>query len=115
MKGPLVPLVMIPRFTSYVGAGTFDTAPLDVERYARFVLRVWRGTALGTSPAVTIRFQASHDGITWFDLATVSGFNAEGTVDEAIAWRWLRARVELTGTDPAFSCWAAGVLEERIA
>ena len=34
--GLYVPLVMIPRFTTYIGQGTYTTAPLDVSAYSSF-------------------------------------------------------------------------------
>ncbi|MEJ2202960.1 MAG: hypothetical protein P8170_02490 [Gemmatimonadota bacterium] len=33
MAGELVPLVLIPRYTSYVGDGTFTTIAMDVTEY----------------------------------------------------------------------------------
>ena len=38
MQGSMVPVVLLPRFTTFVGAGSFATAPLDVTEFDRLVV-----------------------------------------------------------------------------
>lgn len=119
MKGEQVPLVMIPRFTTYLGAGEFATAPLDVERFAAVVLTVWRGYLLGTTPTFHLYLEASHDApadaADWVQLEDL-GLNDDQsvTVTHDLTRRWLRVRVVLGGTNPAVTCWASGGLDLRL-
>jgi len=50
MAGELVPLVLLPRYSSYVGASTFTTIGMEVTDYANAIVNVWRGKLIGTSP-----------------------------------------------------------------
>ena len=42
MAGRLVPLVLLPRFTSFA-EGIFQTVPMDVSDFQRAIVTVWRG------------------------------------------------------------------------
>jgi len=117
VKGTLVPVVLLPRYTGYLWADTFTTVPLNVEAYARGTITLWRGRMPGTTPTFKAYFEDSHDAVTW------TPFNASGEDPGAaaamivrfeLARRWLRVKVVLTGTGTGVSCWAAGFLEERV-
>jgi hypothetical protein len=117
MRGRLVPVVLMPRYTGLIGARTFTTTPVNVESFARAALTIWRGYMPGTSPTFTIDIQDSHDGETWTNLNT----SAITTTDDGLATvavnlsrRWLRVKVVLGGTNPAVSCWVTGFLEARV-
>jgi len=119
MKGEQVPLVMVPRFTTLVGAGEFATAPLDVQRFARVVLTVWRGYLLGTSPTFHLYLEVSHDAPTdaadWVQLDDLTlNDDQAATIDHSLTRRWLRVRVVLGGTNPWVTCWASGGLDLRL-
>lgn len=123
MSGIYIPLVMIPRFTSYVGDGDYRSVLLDVSEYAAFVLSVWRGPlvkGVGTGAGLSLTFEDSDDAEVW---TTVSGTSAIVTADASsvvsaeLTKRWLRVRLELTedSTDHAvaLTCWAMGHLVRR--
>jgi len=118
MAGELVPLVMLPRYTSFVGAGDFTTIAMEVSDYTAAIVNTWRGALLGSAPTFGITFQESTDQVTW---ATCSGTSADadpGASTEVqytatLKRRWFRVKVTLGGTNPAGSCWAIGFLELR--
>jgi hypothetical protein len=123
MAGLYVPLVMIPRFTSYVGAGTYTTAPLEVSEYGSFVLTVWRGPLVG-NPAngagLSLVFEQSDDAEIWSAFSGISAITTANTNSVAttdLTMRWLRARMTLTEDSTnhvvAMTCWASGNLVRR--
>ena len=58
MAGELVPLVLIPRYTTYSGAHTFTTIAMDVTDYQSAIVNVWRG-ALNGGGTYAISFEES--------------------------------------------------------
>ena len=118
MAGELVPLVMLPRYSTYVGASTFTTIAMDVTEYQTAILNVWRGRLIAsTTFAVTCK--ESTDQVTWSTCAGTNvssydpGQETEGQVTATIKKRWFRLEIVLGGTDPQATCWAVGFLEER--
>ena len=116
MKGTLVPVALVPRYSSYFGPESYATAPMNVEAYCKGTIALWRGPMPGTDPEFTAFFEDSHDGVVW------TPFDAEGEdpgEDEAVVVRfdlqrrWLRVRIVLAGTDSAVSCFVVGNLELR--
>jgi hypothetical protein len=122
MAGELVPLVLLPRYTTLVGAQEFVTVGMDVTDYANAIVNVWRGPLTGTNtPAVLFYFQESTDQVNWTICAGTSGSGqTPGSGQEAqytatLTKRWFRLRAVLSGTDPAVTCWAVGFLEDRLS
>jgi hypothetical protein len=118
MAGELVPLVLIPRYTSHVGASDFTTIGMDVTEYSRAIVNVWRGKLTGTSPTFGVTFQESSDQDTWSTCGGVSANQDPGQETEAqytpdLLKRWFRIKVTLGGTGPAGTSWAMGFLERR--
>lgn len=127
MKGELVPLLMLPRFTSYVGPATYSTNPLDVSEYARANLEFWRGELAGsqvspTPSTFTAHFEGASEpdpaGGAWSAIVTaITSVNTYGIVELPLNRRFFRIRIVLTATPAglcAITCWAAGNLERRI-
>lgn len=120
MKGELEPVVLVPRYTSYIGSGSYTTAPLNLEPYSRVKITVWRGYMPGTgSPTFKMYFEDSHDAETWTAFNPSGedpGANPStpGIVSCDLIRRWFRVRVELTGTSTGATCWAVGLLEKRV-
>jgi hypothetical protein len=118
VKGEMVPVVLVPRFTGLVGSGSFTTTPIDLEPFARATITFWRGYQPGTDTlSFKMYFEDSHDAETW------TAFNPSGTdpgaATAAIAGydlirRWFRVRIEITGTNTGATCWAVGLLESRV-
>jgi len=132
MAGELVPLVMIPRFTTYAGlkpTDGFSTVGMDVTEYESAIINVWRGKLVqatagtGPSPTFLVNCEGSTDQNTWSPCTGTSADEAvaEDTEEQLVpqlSKRWFRVRIKLTagggGTDPVVSCWAVGYLEQRL-
>jgi hypothetical protein len=133
MIGPLVPVTMVPRFTSFVGPGTYVTVPLDVAAYESIALEYWRGVlgfdpssgSPATRPSFAAYLEEAHDAYLpdadWATLWSTTTPNASGLVQVDLTRRFLRLRVVLASkTNPsvdnlvAITCWAAGSLVRRI-
>ena len=117
MAGQLVPLVMAPRWTTYIGEGEFGTAPLDVSRYATAYLTFWRSAASGDS--FKAEFQTSHDAAQWFnEIAAITTAGATDRLVIPLSRRWFRLLVTLEEDETfhyaAVTAWAVGSLELRV-
>ena len=123
--GELVPLVMVPRYTTYIGASTFATAPMDVSGFDKAVLSFWRGRLAGDAGSTfSAVFEASHDAVAWTSLGSaITTTNTSSIVSRDLIKRWLRLKITLTAVPPgsggsntvAITCWAVGSLEVRVA
>lgn len=118
MQGPLAPVVMLPRYSSFLGAGTYTTVPVNAEAYAKVTLTLWRGRMPGTDPTFEASFQDSHDGVEWRDLngsPVDPGDETATTVRYDLERRWFRVKVAIdaTGETAGVSCWAVGAFELR--
>jgi len=117
MAGELVPLVLIPRYTSYSGDLTFTSIAMDVTEYENAIVNVWRGKLLGTSPTIVFSFQESTDQETWSTCTNGSGGDpgedTEAQYTPELKKRWFRIKIVMGGTDPVTTCWAVGFLELR--
>ena len=117
MAGELVPLVLIPRFTTYAGASTFTTIAMDVSEYQKAIVNCWRGKLTGTSATISFEFEESTDQDSWTTCTNGSsadpGAETEDQYTPDLKKRWFRAKVTLGGTDPAGTAWAIGYLEMR--
>lgn len=109
MQGQMVPVILLPRFTSFAGLGVYETAPLEVTEYDRMVVVLGRNVV--AIDAATVTFQDSHDGVEWFDLHTESGV---GTVDVTLTRRWFRLTIELENDASYVTYWCAGQLRRRV-
>lgn len=122
MAGELVPLVMIPRYTTYAGNATdFTTVGMDVTEYDSGIINFWRGFFVFTAgtPTFKVNCEESTDQNTW---TTCAGTTADTAVLEnvekqfvpTLSKRWFRVRVTVAGTNPVVSCWAVGYLVQRL-
>jgi len=119
MAGELVPLVLLPRYTTYAGDTQFTTIAMDVTEFQNAILNCFRGDLIGTAPTIGLTFQESTDQVTW---STCSGTTpawdpgpTEDQVTAALTKRWFRVIVQLGGIDNIATCWIVGFLEERLA
>src|SRR5262245_58772260 len=118
-RGESIPVVMIPRYSSYTGEGSFTTAPLDVSGFAKTNLVFYRSGLLGSgagSPAFHAYFETSHDEITWFSEWDTTAVNTTSQLGVSFTRRWFRVRIDLVGDTQkvcGITCWAIGTLERR--
>lgn len=121
MAGKSVPIVLVPRFTSYLGVGFFYSIPVPVAAYDALVLDFWHGTITGTAPvAMYLYVEESTDGNVWTPTAgptlipsPYTPTPGEDQFRQLLTKAWLRLGVELTGTNVGVTCWASGYLELR--
>ncbi len=127
MAGELVPLVLLPRYTTYagkVGSDFFTTIAMDVTQYESAIVNVWRGKIVGTagSPAIIVKFEESTDQVSWTECdgspdgttITYPAENVEIQYTLTLKKRWFRIKVQLGDATNVVSCWAVGFLEERL-
>lgn len=130
MAGELVPLVMIPRYTTIAGDTNsnppyptpgFMTVGMDVSEYDGAIINVWRGPIILT--AGTAGFKVNCEESTDQNVWTIcDGTTANTAVSEnvekqflpVLTKRWFRVRVVLEGTNPVVTCWAVGYLVQRL-
>ena len=123
MAGELVPLVMLPRYTTYAGTKPnigFTTVGMDVTEFDAAILNIWRGAMLGGgSPLFKVNCEESTDQNTW-TICTGTTEDTEVDEDEELQFnpeltkRWFRLRIEISGTAPVVSCWGVGFLVQRL-
>lgn len=118
MAGRLFPLVLLPRLTTLVGSGSFETIGVDVSAFEGAIVHVKRGALRGTSsPTILVAFEESDDQVTWTDCDGGEEFAPAADTEEAVemsfAHRYLRAVVTLSGTNVAVSLFAVGHLVSR--
>ena len=114
MAGEAVPLVLIPRFTSYVGNNAFTTVPLRVSDYSKAHITFWRGRLLVET--FSAEFQVSHDAYTWQNALSpptvITSVDACDSYSMDLNHRWFRIKIVLSGS--AITCWATGLLVKRV-
>lgn len=125
MAGELVPLVLLPRYTTYAGkpgSGTpaFATIAMDVTEYSSAIVNLWRGALVGTAAALKFNLQESTDQLNWTTCqGTTADFapseNVETQYTAILNKRWFRITLELPNADNVLSCWAVGFLEQRVS
>ncbi len=108
-------IVFLPRFTTLVGAGTFQTAPLDVSRFEGVQFEAWRGPIRGGSGTVTLYLEESLDAATWvLGPSTPAGYVLASEESKFFSYafrlRWFRLRVVVTNANSIVTCWAEGLL-----
>jgi len=117
MAGVLVPVVMMRRFTTLVGVGSFSTVAIEVKDYEKAILSAWRGPVLFGATA-SFNVEESTDQKDWTLCSGASadwdpGEDTEGQVTATLTKRWLRVRAAQAGPSPRVSCWVLGFLERR--
>ena len=103
-------IVLLPRYTTFVGPGPFYTKPRNVRAYSNGYVTAWRSVGRGGSLAVTFVVERSSDLATWAVSSTLTpGASAEVTTHDEDTREWLRLKVTLSGTgDLSASTWAVG-------
>jgi len=125
MQGACVPFVAIPRYTSFVGdqgEDGFTTVPMDLSAYDRGFLTVWRGPIVADAAGATVLFylEDSEDAQHWGLMLSQGPDGLDPGEDQTVRIaigvlkKWFRVRTDLSGDDPAMTCWAVGELVTRV-
>lgn len=114
MAGKNVPIVLIPRYTSYVGGGTYSTLPIPVSAYDSLVVSIWRSIGTGVSPTLNVVWQESNDLDDWDPCAggislVPPVLEVQSTVQLTKAWFRLVLLLGPT-TNAAMTVWSQGFL-----
>src|SRR5262245_46006552 len=116
MAGNLVPLVLLPRYTTYAGASTYTTIAMDVADYEKAIVSFWQGPNV-TFISLNIDFQESTDQVTWTSCTggpyTAPGASSETQFQPSLTKRWFRISVALGGANQITTCWCVGFLMLR--
>lgn len=118
LEGQITPLVLIPRFTSYINPSStrdFPSVALDASAYSGGEVVLWCGPLIGSSASVDVEIQDSEDGVIWTALDSGGGSSSSETLTLTLKRRWLRIVVTLAGTNAAITCWCSGYLKRRVA
>ncbi len=115
MAGVLSPFTLFPRYTCLSGAETFYTPAIDVTRFEKAIVNMWRSPLVG--PSFTITIEESSDLITWTTVdGTTTDYalaaSTEHQVTGNLAKQWMRAHIIL-GTGTVATCWVTGFFETR--
>ena len=108
MGNQAVRIVLIPRYTSFVGlaSGTLDyyTPPINVRGFGAVEVVVWRGASPTGTP--TFKLQESTDGVTWTDKGTLDSTadDEDVTTLDPLDTEWVRVKVSAPANG-RFSCW----------
>ncbi len=124
MKGEMVPLILIPRYTTYVGNQDegFPSVPMEMTAYEDGEVVFWRGELLtsgGVTPDVRFHLEASMDAVAWTPIstgATGMPIPAKTPVSVGVGFskKWFRVRTVLYGNEATVSCWAIGQVNTRV-
>jgi hypothetical protein len=108
-------IVLIPRYTSLVGPGTFYFPAVNVREFCHADVSFWRGNEFGIIGVLQVRLEASPDLATWSELASfTAAAGSEDCEPVNLTMDWLRPVVCVQGgTYPAFTCWSVGDFERR--
>jgi len=117
MPGTLVPIVLLPRFTTFSGpTTTFYTVGMEVSEYSKVILSTWRSSGASLS-GFAVTYEESTDQLTWTTCAggpfSDPGAFAEIQHQPELTKRWFRIGVTLTGANAVVTCWCIGFLEMR--
>jgi hypothetical protein len=117
MNARTLPVVLVPRFTTFAGQRDFATVGLDVSAFSGGTVAVWRGAIVG-GVGFGVNFEESPNQDTWTVCnGTVSsmdpGIATEVSYTFELRTRYLRLVVSLTGADAVVTAYAAGYLIPR--
>ncbi len=119
MAGELVPVVMVPRFTTFAGATDFYTIAMDVTEYQTALLSLWRGPDVPAGATWSVTAQESTDQNSWSTCTgggpTAVGASTEVQMSATLTRRWFRLKITIAGSDPVLTGWAVGFLEQRLS
>ena len=107
-------VIVLPRYTSFAGAGPFYTGAVNVRPYGSGIFAFSQVAGLGSPVAVAAAtVQGSPDLEIWENLgsALVSG----GAETRTFPYEWIRLKVLLAGSVKGATCWCVVDLVRREA
>ena len=115
MAGVLLSLVMIPRFSTYLGPQFYYGFALDVTAFDALTLSMWSGPQPGGATNVSLVIEGSVDRTSWIGVNTawglLPGVETQQSLDLTVPW--IRSFLSVQGPNSAVTCWAQGSLSKR--
>jgi hypothetical protein len=117
MAGLQDPVVLFPRYTSFIGGMTYTTAPIPCQDYSAINISFWHGTVVGTFSFVVL-FNESSDGENWTQCGggpwAFPFAPSEASLSAVLTKSWLQFVIILGGGGGSgVTLWAEGFLERR--
>lgn len=114
MEATVDHVLLLPRYTSFAGATTYLTPPMNVRAYDGGYFLFTQVAALGSTPAsLAVKVQESPDLEIWTDILT--SLTSAVPSERLFQFEWIRLEIVLAGTDPAATCWCVADLTRRRA
>lgn len=124
VAGKNVPVVLLPRFSTFVGPTPCWSAPIPVSPYVSVAFDFWNAAMNGAPAAgVQVDVQESNDllerqGNTWDTCAGGSPWvrgpgPGQAPLSAVLTKAWMRIGVTPLGTQPGVTCHAEGFFERR--
>lgn len=107
-------ILLVPRYSSLAGAGTFYSAPILVRDYGQANFYFAKVAALG-SPAALLEVvvEESPDLEIWESIGSPLTLDAPDVRE--FRFEWIRMRMTVGGADPGVTCWCIGEFVRRKA
>lgn len=103
-------LILIPRYSTFAGAGDYWMKPIPARRYATAIVAAWRSAGVGASVLASVAIEQSTDLQNWYScgssLSPSAGSETDGSFD--FTADWFRVKVTIGGTDPLVTLWSVG-------
>ena len=113
MAGETTRIMLLPRYSSLVGATNFETTPHTARAFSEVSLTRWRGAGNGVS-GLSVAVELSADLRYWVqDNSWSLAADDETTHTSPLNREWMRLVITLTGTDPAVPLWILGEFLRR--
>jgi hypothetical protein len=115
MSGRNVPVVLLPRYTTYIGGGSYPTLPIPSSAYGGLSATFWMGNGVGP-PGVTLAWMESNDLETWTVCAgglTSPTPNAVLPSIVTLTKAWFRLVVILANPNDGATMWCEGFFQLR--
>src|SRR5688572_5950350 len=89
-------IILLPRYTSFAGAGTFRTAPMNVRDFGQVIATYTKVAYIGTSgPVVNVYFEQSPDLEIWAEIGSAISDGIPTTVE--FSYEWIRVKLVVSG------------------
>ena len=86
-------VVFFGRYTTFAGATSFPTVPINVVEYDSLETEFWRGPSSDVNDVYTLKVEGSTDQSNWVDLATDTIEASLGAGTAPTNYPWLRVIV----------------------
>jgi hypothetical protein len=116
MSGRNVPVVLLPRYTSLIGGGSYPQLAIPCSAYEKLAVTFWMGVGVGP-PGLTLAWRESNDLVTWTQCGgggLVSPTpNADLPSVVTLTKAWFQLVVILAAANGGATMWCEGFFQLR--